>query len=98
MFLNYHDPDIPLQQEDVDYYRYHPLLLNAAFLDKLSEEDQRILGFGNRMNYIHAFERQPKHTTLQTVFRLTFTLKLRADGLRERVLGKLRRTLQRWRG
>jgi ectoine hydroxylase-related dioxygenase (phytanoyl-CoA dioxygenase family) len=31
------------QQEDVDYYRYHPMLLNAAFLGNLSEEDQRIL-------------------------------------------------------
>ena len=34
VFYNYHDPSVPLQKEDVDYYRYHPLLLNAAFLGR----------------------------------------------------------------
>ena len=95
-FLNYHDPDVRLQQEDVDYYRYHPLLLNAAFLGDLSEENQRILGFGNKVNYVHAFERHPKHTALQTIFRSTFTVKLHADYLVQRILGKLRRTWQPW--
>jgi hypothetical protein len=59
VFLNYHDPDVPIQQGDLDYYRYHSLLLNAVFLGHLSPEDQRILGFGNKANYIHAFERRP---------------------------------------
>ena len=94
IFLNYHDPDVPLQQEDLDYYRYHPLILNAAFLGKLSEEDQRVLGFGNKTNYVHAFDRQPRHTALQSVFRSVFTVKLHADGIRDRILGKLRRTWQ----
>jgi hypothetical protein len=58
IFLNYHNPDVRLQAEDVDYYRYHPLLLNAAFLGDLSSEDQRILGFGNKTNYQPGFERQ----------------------------------------
>jgi hypothetical protein len=92
VFLNYHDPDVPLQQEDLDYYRYHPLLLNAAFLGNLSEEDQRILGFGNKVNYVHAFERHPKHTTLQTVFRVTFGAKLRADYFLQRVQARLKRS------
>jgi len=92
IFLNYHDPDVPLQKEDVDYYRYHPLLLNAAFLGKLSDEDQRILGFGNKTNYIHAFARHPKHRALQTAFRGIFTAKLRAEHLGQRVNGKLWRT------
>jgi hypothetical protein len=96
VFLNYHDPDVPLQQEDVDYYRYHPLLLNAAFLGKLSEEDQRILGFGNKTNYIHTFERHASHTALQSIFRNTFTAKLYADYLRQRILGRLRRTWRTW--
>jgi ectoine hydroxylase-related dioxygenase (phytanoyl-CoA dioxygenase family) len=96
IFLNYHDPDVPLQQEDVDYYRYHPLILNAAFLGKLSEEDQRILGFGNKTNYFPAFDRDPRHTTLQALFRCTFTMKLDADSFRQRILGRLRRTWQRW--
>lgn len=55
VFLNYHDPRVPLQKEDVDYYRYHPLLLNAAFLGNLTPEDMRILGFGNKTQY------QPGH-------------------------------------
>jgi len=92
IFLNYHDPDVPLQQEDLDYYRYHPLILNAAFLGKLSEEDQRILGFGNKTNYVHAFDRNPKHTTLQNVFRSVFSMKLHADTIRQRILARLRRT------
>jgi len=92
IFLNYHDPDVPLQKEDVDYYRYHPLLLNAAFLGKLPDEDQRILGFGNKTNYIHAFARHPKHRALQTAFRGIFTAKLRAEHLGQRVNGKLWRT------
>ena len=29
VFYAYHDPSVPLQQEDIDYYRYHPLQLNA---------------------------------------------------------------------
>jgi hypothetical protein len=96
VFLNYHDPDVPLQQEDLDYYRYHPLLLNAAFLGKLSEEDQRILGFGNKTNYIHAFERHAKHTALESIYRNTFTAKLYTDYLRQRILGRLRRTWRTW--
>jgi hypothetical protein len=92
LFLNYHDPDVPLQQEDVDYYRYHPLLLNAAFLGKLSEEDQRILGFGNKTNYIHAFERHPRHTALQSIFGSILTVKLHADYFVQRVRGRLQRT------
>jgi len=96
VFLNYHDPDVPLQQEDLDYYRYHPLLLNAAFLGNLSEEDERILGFGNKANYIVAFERHAKHTTLQTVLHSTFDVKLRADAFLQRVLGKLQRTWRTW--
>ena len=95
IFLNYHDPDVPLQQKDVEYYRYHPLLLNAAFLGKLSDEDQRILGFGNKTNYIHAFDRDPRHTALQTVFRCTFTMKLYADHMRQRIFGRLRRKWKR---
>src|SRR6266550_2529590 len=57
IFFGYHDPKIPLQPDDIDYYRYHPLLLNAAFLGNLSPEDQRILGFGDKTNFQPAFVR-----------------------------------------
>jgi Phytanoyl-CoA dioxygenase (PhyH) len=96
VFLNYHDPDVPLQREDLDYYRYHPLLLNAAFLGKLCAEDQRILGFGNKTNYIHAFERHAKHAALQSSYQNIFSAKLYTDHQVQRILGKLRRTWHTW--
>ncbi len=46
IFFNYHDPAVPLQDIDVEYGRYRPLMLNAGFLPPLSSDDQRILGFG----------------------------------------------------
>src|SRR5216684_609920 len=92
VFYNYHDPDVLLQKEDIDYYRYHPLILNAAFLGNLSVEDQRILGFGNKTNFVHAFERDPKHTLLQNIFRLALEVTIRANSFRERVAARLKRT------
>ncbi|MEQ1626440.1 MAG: phytanoyl-CoA dioxygenase family protein [Nitrospira sp.] len=69
VFLNYHDPSIPLQQEDIEYYRYHPLLLNAAFLGNLTPEGQRVLGFGDKRNYQHGFERRRRHVFLEGISR-----------------------------
>ncbi len=89
VFYNYHDPDVPIQQEDLDYYRYHPLLLSAAFLGNLSEEDRQILGFGNKTNYIHAFQRRPKHRVLQTALPIVFGAKLRVDSFVQRIRARL---------
>jgi hypothetical protein len=91
VFLNYHDPSVPLQDEDVRYYRYHPLILNAAFLGGMDDEDRRILGFGNKTNYVRAFERSPKHERFQNTFASLFDAKLRLDRFKGRVMGKLRR-------
>src|SRR5215831_13574810 len=91
IFYNYHDPNVPLQKEDVEYYRYHPLLLNAAFLGNLSDDDQRILGFGDKTNYIADFERAQKHTLLQNSFRLAHNSILRATALRERIVARVKR-------
>jgi hypothetical protein len=60
IFYAYHDPATPLREEDVVSYRYHPLLLNAAFLGNLDEEDQRILGFGDKTNFQPAFQRNDR--------------------------------------
>jgi hypothetical protein len=95
VFLNYHDPRVPLQKEDVDYYRYHPLLLNAAFLGNLSAEDRRILGFGNKTHYQADFERAPEHPVFQGMFRTAYNLKLRLRVFRQRVFGRLRRLFRR---
>jgi hypothetical protein len=91
IFYNYHDPDVPLQKEDIDYYRYHPLLLNSAFLGNLTAEDQRILGFGNKTNYRHAFERRPRHATLQSISKLALESSIRAGAMRDRIADRIRR-------
>jgi hypothetical protein len=94
VFYNYHDPGVPLQREDVAYYRYHPLLLNAAFLGNLSDEDRRVLGFGNKTNYFPDFERAPSHTGFQGLMCLAYNAKLRLGDLGRRVTGKLKRLLR----
>jgi hypothetical protein len=92
IFYNYHDPRVRLQAEDVNYYRYHPLLLNAAFLGGLSSEDQRILGFGNKTNFQPCFERQAQTPLAYNAFSAVFNWQLVARELRDRVASRLKRT------
>ena len=91
VFFNYHDPSIPLQEEDIAYYRYHPLALNAAFLGGICAEHQRILGFGDRSQYLHAFQREAQFPNLQRSFELAWVVRLRWADLWERVRGRFRR-------
>ena len=51
VFYNYHESAVPLQPADQAGNRYHPLLLNAAFLGDLTAEEHRILGFGDKSHY-----------------------------------------------
>lgn len=92
VFLNYHDPSIPLQREDVEYYRYHPLLLNAAFLGGLSEADRRILGMGDKSTYRPGFQREARYPWLQRSFRIAFEATLQLDALWSRIAARIRRT------
>ena len=91
IFYGYHDPAVPLQAEDVEYYRYHPLLLNAAFLGALSKEDERILGFGDKRNYQEHFVRRTPHRGYHAIMQRVFDLKLRVDGFCGRASARLRR-------
>jgi hypothetical protein len=94
IFLVYHDPRVRLEQENYTHYRYHPLILNAAFLGNLSAEDQRILGFGNKTNFQPAFE-QPARTPIgYKTFNAAFNAQLRIEDLTERVGARLRRVLR----
>ena len=93
VFYAYHDPAVPLQAEAVDYYRYHPLLLNAAFLGDLSGEDRRILGFGNKTNLQPAFERVGRPPFLYHAFNASVKTQIRVRHLRERLSAGLRRVL-----
>lgn len=89
VFFNYHDPQVRLQEDDRKFYRYHPLLLNAAFLGDLSADDQKLLGFGNKSNFIPAYVRPAKPPLLYNVFVATLNLQLHARNLRERFAAKL---------
>jgi hypothetical protein len=95
VFYNYHDPKAPLQQEDVDYYRYHPLLLNAAFLGGLTAEDQKMLGFGDKTNYQEGFERRSTHPGFEAALRRRWNLRLWLGDVLGRIAGRLGRLFGR---
>lgn len=94
LFYDYHDPSVRLPPNNVNY-RYHPLILNAAFLGNLTVEEQRILGFGNKQNFIPAHEKPGKHMILQRVFTFAFDIELRAQNFHERLVARLKRTFKR---
>ena len=95
VFYCYHDPCVPLQAEDVAYNRYHPLRLNAAFLGGLDDEDRRILGFGNKTNYLPCHERQTDHPGFHAALSWCYDVKLLARQWRQRVGDRLGRMLRR---
>ena len=91
IFYCYHDPGLPLQREDIAYHRYHPLLLNAAFLGGLSQEKQRVLGFGDCRHFIPAYTRKPRYQLLHRLFQSTLEGRLWWDDVIEPVQRRLRR-------
>jgi hypothetical protein len=95
VFYNYHDPRVHLAKEALDYYRYHPLLLNAAFLGNLSPEAQRILGFGDKTRYKPAFLRTTNYKKLYKAFDLAFDACISFDDFRERAVERWNRMLRR---
>jgi len=94
IFLVYHDPRVSLEQENITYYRYHPLILNAALLGNLSAEDQRILGFGNKINFQPAFEQPARTPTGYKTLNAALSAQLRLGNLAERISARLKRTLR----
>ncbi|MFO0964221.1 MAG: phytanoyl-CoA dioxygenase family protein [Gemmataceae bacterium] len=95
IFYNYHDPSVPLQKEDVEYYRYHPLLLNAAFLGDVTPEDMRILGFGDQTHYQANFVRRRSHPKFHGCLTAAHRVLLTLEDWSGRVLGKLGRIFRR---
>jgi len=95
IFYNYHDPSIPLQAEDVEYYRYHPLLLNAAFLGDMTPQKMRILGFGDQTHYQAGFVRQRSHRWFHGTLTALYGAKLWTEEWSGRVFGKLGRLVGR---
>jgi hypothetical protein len=92
-FFNYHNPRVPLMPEAIDYYRYHPLMLNAAFLVGLSKEDERILGFGNKTNFRPAFQRSSRPSLLGRALNTSHHAEVKLKHLKEMILARLKRTL-----
>jgi hypothetical protein len=79
IMYNYHDIRVPLQEIDVAAYRYHPLILNAAFLGGLSAEEQRILGFGNQSQYQVGHATEVRHPRLQAAMTWLYQTYLSAE-------------------
>lgn len=94
IFLVYHDPHVRLDQENIMYYRYHPLILNAALLGNLSAEDQRILGFGNKTNFQPAFDRSDRAPFGYKTVNAAINAQLRIGNLTERISARLKRVLR----
>lgn len=94
-FYHYHDLRVPLSKEAIDYYRYHPLILNAAFLGNLSEEAQRILGFGNKTRYTPAFRRTTEHKLLYKTISMACAATMKIADFHERTVSRLNRILKR---
>ncbi|HEY4088633.1 MAG TPA: phytanoyl-CoA dioxygenase family protein [Bryobacteraceae bacterium] len=94
VFYNYHDPSIPLQEEDISGGRYHPLMLNAAFLGGLTAEDQFILGFGNQTHFHPEFRKKPRHEGFQWWQDSLLKKKIVADETAQRIAARLRRMIR----
>lgn len=91
-FFNYHNPRVALLPEAVDYYRYHPLILNAAFLGGLTAADKKILGFGNKTNFQPAFMRSARSPFFYRALNHAHSGELRLKNLKEMILARLKRT------
>ena len=94
VFYNYHDPAVPLDPENIEHYRYHPLLLNAALLGNLTPEDQAVLGFGDKRNFIAAYEREPGHEMFQAMNMRLFGFKVVSEEFSSRVRARLKRLMK----
>ena len=93
VFFGYHDPSVPLREEDVTTYRYHPLLLNAAFLGDLGADDRRILGFGDKTNFQPAFERLDRPPLSFRAYCAWNDARIRLSQSRERNVARLKHLL-----
>ena len=94
-FFNYHSPNVPLQREDVDGYRYHPLLLNAAFLGGLDDAGRALLGFGDKTHYQPDYERPDQFAALQAITDALLLAQLRIADLPVLIKGVARQFIKR---
>ena len=93
VFLNYHETRYPLQPSDIKGNRYHPLILNAAFLGNRTAEDFRVLGFGDTTNYRPGHVRPARFPRLDAWYRQQLLAAIRVANLGARISGRLKRLL-----
>ena len=94
VFLNYHESRVPLQASDVKGNRYHPLLLNSAFLGDLDDEDRRILGFGDKTTLRAGYTRPAQFPKLDTLYRFQTLVALHIKDFAVRVQHRVKRVLK----
>lgn len=93
VFLNYHETRYPLQPSDIKGNRYHPLLLNAAFLGGRTPEEFRVLGFGDKTNYRRGYIRPSSFPRMERLYARQLSAALQASVFTGKVTGRLRRLL-----
>lgn len=91
IFLNYHETRFPLQPSDIKGNRYHPLLLNAAFLGDRTSEEFRVLGFGDKTNYRPGYVRPARFPRMERLYTWQLTTALKVAEFSGRVTGRLKR-------
>ena len=97
IFYCMHDASEPIQREDLAYYRYHPLLLNAAFLGGLEPEQTRFLGFGDQRHFVLGHRRTDPHPRFSTAARWLWRGVLEAHGQTSLIASKWQGLLRRLR-
>lgn len=94
IFLVYNDPDVPVQPEDYEAYRYHPPLVSPAYLGHLDNAQLEVLGVGRAGNVQPGFVPPPRHPRLERAMTVAFNGFIGA----EKVWFKARDRLARLRG
>lgn len=83
VFFNFHDPSVPIQLLDQSYNRYSPLLLNAAFLQDLTKEQERILGFGDKRYFQENVSPKQRYPGLHKIAQLGLALRLHGQDFQQ---------------
>ena len=95
LLYTYHDPKVPIQQEDRIFGRYHSLLLRAAFIGNLTPEERRILGIGSTDYFQRLARPRSRYPLLQSAIKNVMKARLEwqdiAREVKEKKNGIIRR-------
>lgn len=81
VFFVYHDPQVPLQPEDIKVNRYHPARISVEALMGLSAVQLAVLGLGRQELVDAQWAYQPKHPRLERVTEAVFDAYMWAEHL-----------------